>query len=488
MHMADLHQILNNTCAVAEPLFNSTCPLLLYNQVPPGCQCFIPRESFSCCIFALVYRAGTRVIGGDCKMTADILKAETSASKDKEEQEKWCVCVKVEYEVAATGSSLRKPKNLIEESELRLWRRRLIMVGGSLSCEHTPNGIARYTERIILTVPIAGSGTFLHDPTHATRAESDTLPAGDAVKDEAIDESQERGSHDSNIDSRKRTEDNGAGSSGKGSSGGIASGAAKQQNDDKKTIEAPSQFRSPVKFKMLYIEDERVQAYFFIKKCRRIFGDWCIVVHETDGLAALERLTRGEAYDVIISDIFMVGMDGISFFNTLFSINFETGKLRKEEATKGRKTFEKDLPFGMPLCLILTGADVKGNHGFDALNEELEYLTTYYGVQVYNKTCTVDVITDVVKPHLNFLIAELNTMTESERTSIHSDQNSVRGRSPAGRQTSLPGRQIEAEDTEGPMTGEYAHLVLRSGKSLGQGNNPFPETSSLRKGHKDEFA
>ena len=61
-----------------------------------------------------------------------------------------------------------------------------------------------------------------------------------------------------------------------------------------------------------------MQAYFFVNKCRRVFGDRCRVCHETDGVAALERLNRGEQFTVVVSDIFMTGMDGISFFHALF--------------------------------------------------------------------------------------------------------------------------------------------------------------------------
>jgi|TARA_B110001469_G_scaffold19293_1_gene19901 hypothetical protein len=44
-------------------------------------------------------------------------------------------------------------------------------------------------------------------------------------------------------------------------------------------------------FSILYIEDERVQAYFFINKCRRVFGDRCHVAHETDGVGKFFHLT-----------------------------------------------------------------------------------------------------------------------------------------------------------------------------------------------------
>ena len=100
-------------------------------------------------------------------------------------------------------------------------------------------------------------------------------------------------------------------------------------------------------FKILYIEDERVQAYFFINKCRRVFGDRCVVVHETDGIAALERLKSGEQYTVIVSDVFMSRMDGVSFFHTLFSANLNTGNLVPEGLS------ERELRMN----IILTGAD-----------------------------------------------------------------------------------------------------------------------------------
>ena len=135
-------------------------------------------------------------------------------------------------------------------------------------------------------------------------------------------------------------------------------------------------------FKVLYIEDERVQAYFFINKCRRVFGDRCVVVHETDGIAALERLKGGEQYTVIVSDVFMSGMDGVSFFHTLFSTNLNTGNLVPEGLS------DRELRMN----IILTGAD-----GVD-LGGDLEQLQQLYGVLVYNKTSSVDVVGDVIKP------------------------------------------------------------------------------------------
>ena len=144
-------------------------------------------------------------------------------------------------------------------------------------------------------------------------------------------------------------------------------------------------------FKILYIEDERVQAYFFINKCRRVFGDRCVVVHETDGIAALERLKSGEQYTVIVSDVFMSRMDGVSFFHTLFSTNLNTGNLVPEGLS------ERELRMNV----ILTGADV------DEISADLEQVRSLYGVLVYNKTSSIDVVGDVIKPHISFVESRL---------------------------------------------------------------------------------
>jgi len=72
MHLADLCDIVRDTCTMAEPLFESGCPLVLYSQLKPGDMCFLPRDTFSCALFALVYRAGTRILRGDCVMTAEL--------------------------------------------------------------------------------------------------------------------------------------------------------------------------------------------------------------------------------------------------------------------------------------------------------------------------------------------------------------------------------------------------------------------------------
>ena len=144
-------------------------------------------------------------------------------------------------------------------------------------------------------------------------------------------------------------------------------------------------------FKILYIEDERVQAYFFINKCRRVFGDRCVVVHETDGIAALERLKSGEQYTVIVSDVFMSRMDGVSFFHTLFSTNLNTGNLVPEGLS------ERELRMNV----ILTGADV------DEISADLEQVRSSYGVLVYNKTSSIDVVGDVIKPHISFVESRL---------------------------------------------------------------------------------
>jgi len=49
-------------CAMAEPLFDSDTPLVLFNNLNSGKHWFFPRDTFTCCLFALLYRAGTRIL------------------------------------------------------------------------------------------------------------------------------------------------------------------------------------------------------------------------------------------------------------------------------------------------------------------------------------------------------------------------------------------------------------------------------------------
>ena len=66
----DPHAVVRDTCAVAEPLFSDRTPLVLRNELEPGELAFVPRDTFQCCLYALVYRAGTRILRGRCVMTA----------------------------------------------------------------------------------------------------------------------------------------------------------------------------------------------------------------------------------------------------------------------------------------------------------------------------------------------------------------------------------------------------------------------------------
>ena len=106
---------------------------------------------------------------------------------------------------------------------------------------------------------------------------------------------------------------------------------------------------------------------------------------------ALERLKSGEQYTVIVSDVFMSRMDGVSFFHTLFSANLNTGNLVPEGLS------ERELRMN----IILTGADG------DDISADLEQVRSLYGVLAYNKTSSIDVVGDVIKPHISFVESRL---------------------------------------------------------------------------------
>ena len=70
--------------------------------------------------------------------------------------------------------------------------------------------------------------------------------------------------------------------------------------------------------RILLVEDERVQSYFFKMKCTRMFGKGVKVECESDGVGAFNRLKRGEAFDIIVSDVYMNVMDGVSLYTWVF--------------------------------------------------------------------------------------------------------------------------------------------------------------------------
>ena len=74
--------MVKRVCTLSEPLFDTGCPLVLYNRFKPGELSFVPRDTFECCLFALLYRAGTRVLDGDCVMTTEKIPADEMAKGD----------------------------------------------------------------------------------------------------------------------------------------------------------------------------------------------------------------------------------------------------------------------------------------------------------------------------------------------------------------------------------------------------------------------
>lgn len=504
LQLEDPHAMVKRVCTLSEPLFDTGCPLVLYNRFKPGELSFVPRDTFECCLFALLYRAGTRVLDGDCVMTTEKIPADEMAKGDlsdlggsgdlngvslrgrpsldsvasarerqgerKGKGDGHVLRVVVEYRTATRLMS----KQELNATELRFWKRRLKRVGGSLKFEQVNVGIiGSHTERIIMMVPTAGSNTFLAAEKQETGARimvpgvgysdspkigsqslrssrASSANAGMSLREDQASRAgslqsgltavpspgdssrgglalSERSGHEGDLVGREASglsgstaeelmreeqmdvfdaEDGEPGANFHGyrrlrhrlsglteeSSG---SGLASQVTDSGSSLDFMDDLfmltAGQLDFKILYIEDERVQAYFFINKCRRVFGDRCVVVHETDGIAALERLKSGEQYTVIVSDVFMSRMDGVSFFHTLFSTNLNTGNLVPEGLS------ERELRMNV----ILTGADV------DEISADLEQVRSLYGVLVYNKTSSIDVVGDVIKPHISFVESRL---------------------------------------------------------------------------------
>ena len=309
----------------------------------------------------------------------------------------------------------------------------------------------------------------------------------------------------------------------------------------------------PLHFRILYVEDERVQAYFFVKKCRRVFGPRCEVVHETDGVAALERLERGEQFAVVVSDIFMSGMDGVSFFRALFSTTLNSGRLKDPNAPAAYSSGGGFLPSrrrsprtsaGAPgevdkndgaedssdadlrMNLILTGAEISPDFRDDReLADDLESLAETHGVLTYNKISGVDVVADVIAPHVAYVEQKLALRRAAEmwRASRAGEGDADAAAFGGTANPSLPGRSMdgaggtggtmkvaaaapeEEEDDEyralrasvmekletfasGASGAASAHRrgggqghpeVHRSGSSLGAAK-PFPDTSAIR--------
>ena len=503
LQLEDPHAVVKRVCTLSEPLFDTGSPLVLFNRFKPGELSFVPRDTFECCLFALLYRAGTRVLDGDCVMTTEKIPADEIAKGDsgdsgggglrgrpsldsvasaRERQgerkgDGHALRVMVEYRTATRLMS----KQELNSTELRFWKRRLKRVGGSLKFEQVNVGIiGSHTERIIMMVPTAGSNTFLEAEKQETAvrigfpgvgysdspkigsqslrlSRASSAKAGMSLREgqaaAAAGGSQrsglavvpspggssrgglalsERSGHEGDLVGREASglsgstaeelmreeemdvfdlEDDEAGANPFGYRrlghhlSGLTeegSGSMSQKTDSGSSLDFMDNLfmltAGQLDFKILYIEDERVQAYFFINKCRRVFGDRCVVVHETDGIAALERLKSGEQYTVIVSDVFMSRMDGVSFFHTLFSTNLNTGNLVPEGLS------ERELRMNV----ILTGADV------DEISADLEQVRSSYGVLVYNKTSSIDVVGDVIKPHISFVESRLRDVIRAQ--------------------------------------------------------------------------
>jgi CheY-like chemotaxis protein len=646
-HLENVRKIVTDTCALAEPLFDKETPLVLYNALPPDEMCFLARDTFACCLFALVYRAGTRVVRGSCRLTterADEEKEKERAAHDERNAPSIAggalagsplapragVRVSMEYLAAATdgareredgssGSSgpgpapsefaderderdkriarvrthdgVRDDAKRLGTAEMQFWRRRLRRLGGSLSVRRESGpGVGIATERIAMWVPTAGSDTLCEEtqtraksssksekkrrvsldvvslvPTTGFATPSTSGPTTNAkrngVDDTVHDDeklSNQRGVSVVSFEADQPADDRFG--SARPSSGALEEkdggsrripdfetetdfetrGACGESRVDRAPRDArPSAGSSfhdslydsylstgSADFSILYVEDERVQAYFFVNKCRRVFGDRCRVCHETDGVAALERLNRGEQFTVVVSDIFMTGMDGISFFHALFDANLNAGAQAAQAhranvakagaGTRDPNVFRHPSPAPPRLNIVLTGADVDPSRGAEdaELALDLNDLQDTYGVLCYNKTSAVDVVVDVIKPHVAFVERALararglgegfgvfGTETDGGPRGSDDERADWIPAPPVTRGTipeTDPFDQTETEpfdsgrlDVDSTMStddanrlgesGAAANLVARSGASYGAARGrPFPDVSGLR--------
>ena len=599
--LTDPRAVIKDTCTLAEPLFEAETPLVLRNRLPANELRFIPRDVLSCCLFALLHRAGTRILRGECAMTVDKtrdvamdstastliarsvasgsifdhpggahrLTPGTASSSDSRRSggvaeprleagasppRSWAIRVAVEYRTAAVGRS--DPK--LGATELRFWRRRMRRVGGSLRLEHVPVDVSTRVERVILTVPTAGSDTYFGEEAAARAAKGTGKTPKVHGADGGGDGGGASGSGDGTGEGRSG---GGAGEAStrlaaaspspfpfphpregdRTASGNDAdvedfepsgtNGSARRSRRDARGGEPVtdaydsnmSSFHDSLfdtrrlgemEFKILYVEDERVQAYFFINKCKRMFGDRCTVVHERDGVAALERLKAGEQFVVIVSDIFMVGMDGVSFFQSLFSTDYNSGAI-----SAGGHAVVNDAALRMNL--ILTSAEISPDLREDReLAVDLARLGSRHGVLCYNKTSGVDVVLDVIKPHVRYVEMRMADLAQQEhaRTSLETEPSLRRDDRRAGGDDGgarpedrydvdrsdwkpPPLRRAVVEPEPPPTTSPTAavrgyaaksaevdawvegaaaySLVMRSGSSVGGKNAPFPDVSGL---------
>lgn len=121
---------------------------------------------------------------------------------------------------------------------------------------------------------------------------------------------------------------------------------------------------------ILLVEDDKLQALIFIHKCK-CFSQ-CFIVHETDGEKALRRLTMGEKFDIIVSDVHMPHMDGITFFNTMFLNNLN------EQADAN--------------IIVTSTVDVE-------VHKTLSIMAKNFNILVYDKNLiNFDFVRDVMKP------------------------------------------------------------------------------------------
>ena len=186
---------------------------------------------------------------------------------------------------------------------------------------------------------------------------------------------------------------------------------------------------------ILYVEDDRLQALIFIRKCECI-APRCSIVHETDGAKALRRLKRGEKYDIVISDVHMPVMDGIAFFQTMFSNNLN------ERATAN---------------IAVTATPAASSDPADAaVHKKLSILVKNFNVLVYNKSnIGVNLAREIVKPLLE---------SSDSRCSVDDARMVINGGTFPWKSSS--DAMNDASTTSGDVSTTSGDVSMRSGKSV----------------------
>jgi len=406
--LVHLQEELEHLHHLASPLFDDECSLTLENRLNPAAGYFVHVEVLEHCLLACLYQVSQRCVPGEVHLKAELMGY----------NELRALHLSITYNIVDFVGFTDASRPLLKGSGTFL-SMALREAGGSIEVEreaalglgHTvrsqcyngdsqtdlTNQRSDRCEVVLIHIPVKFSNTFTgsggtgqgEDDQRLT-AETESgggaatagpntsgVPASSFnIHDPAVEGSQARAS----------------------SSAAPAEGWTALDPEEVKVqilqstrMDAMTPRRLPkahaMPLKILHVEDERVQSFYFRHKCNRLFGEECTVVSEADGLGALKRLQADEVFDVIVSDIYMAVLDGISFFTAL---------LDTPVAHNNPSRMVK------PLHILLTEAHISPEKVEGQLYTQVENLKRN-SVLLYNKTCGLDVISDVIKPHVSFV-------------------------------------------------------------------------------------